>query len=134
MKLQLSFLLSLFVVSSLFAGPLRDEYYETRSKIEESGGLNDKDGRKKQLEETLTRSLRLVMLRKYQYPEYDKITAGDFEYEKSEINDYTYFIKFKEYIGYFSFSSDPAEYYSMPRDYRLYEKPSASISQHPQGY
>lgn len=127
-KFNMFFLLLAMGISSLAAGPLRDEYYQVRKEVNDAENSGDQEARKTQLEETLTRSLRLVMLRRYQYSDYDKIKPGDFEYEESEINKYTYFIKFKGYVGYFSFSSDPAEYYSMPKDYRMYQKPSGSAA------
>lgn len=124
----------LMVTGNLFAGDLRDQYYETRSQVQDSKKFGNEEGRKQQLERTLTRSLRLVMLRKYQYEDYDKITSSDFEYEKSDINEYTYFVKYQDYVGYFSYSSDPQEYYTMPRDYRIYKKPQEkSQEQHEEG-
>gem|GEM_PF-1417506 len=106
-----------------FAGPIKDEFFKTVNDIEKLE--ETEEARKKQLAETIELSLKRALLRYYNYRETDKIKITDSNYEQSDMDKYTYYIKFEQFIGYFSYANDPGKYFSYPRNERILIKPEA---------
>ncbi len=110
-------------VGFTFAGPIKDEFFKTVNDIEKLE--ETEEARKKQIQETIELSLKRALLRYYNYREFDKIKVTDSNYEQSDMDKYTYYIKYEQFIGYFSYSNDPGKYFSYPRDERILIKPEA---------
>jgi hypothetical protein len=114
-------LASAVLITSVFAGPIRDDYFKTRDDIEK--GKDTPESRKMFLETNIQRSLRRILVRKMDYvnPEKIKITASN--YERSEKDNLTYYFKFEEFVGFFTFSNNPEYYYAVPSSESVVQKP-----------
>lgn len=118
--------LAYFVSIPVYSGPIEDEYNRTRDEIEK---LKDNPQlRKEQLEKTLTRSLQRALLRYFNYPEYDKAELKEGSYERSEIDPYTYYYKYKDFVGYFTYSVDPEKYLAVPVSEKILQKPTGKAA------
>ncbi len=113
------------LASSLFAGPIMEEYYKLEKEIADSRKTDE--SQKKQLETTLLKSLQRSLARYYKYKDAEKLTASDFQYEASETDPNTFFVKFKDFTGYFSYHNDPRLYTSFPWDEKLIVKPGTEF-------
>lgn len=116
-------LLSAVFITSVSAGPIRDDYFKTRDDIEKS--KDTPESRKMFLETNIQRSLRRLLVRYfgYQKPENIKVSASN--YEQSEKDKLTYYFKFEDYVGFMTFSNDPEYYYAVPREEKVVQKPKA---------
>jgi len=110
-------LLSAFCIGTFAESGIISEYKKIMQKKAEAKTSPEK--LKAQLEKTLTKSLQNAMFRYHNYRDYLEIVTKDFKYEKSKEDDYTYYIKFKNYIGFFSFRNDPKQYFTYPRRQKL---------------
>lgn len=121
MKKYTIIIASLLFAGVIFAGPIKDEFFKTVHDIEKLDSTEE--ARKKQLQSTIELSLKRALLRYYNYPEHSKIKVTEDNYEQSDMDKFTYYIKYEQFIGYFSYSNDPAKYFSNPRDERILIKP-----------
>ncbi|MCS6983897.1 MAG: hypothetical protein NZM25_02065 [Leptospiraceae bacterium] len=120
------FVFGLLLTTTLLAGPIEDEYNRTRDEIEK---LRDNAQlRKEQLEKTLSRSLQRALLRYFNDPDYQKAELKEGNYERSEIDPYTYYYKYKDYVGYFTYSVDPEKYLAVPIAEKILQKPTAKAA------
>lgn len=106
--------------SSLSAGPIKNEYYKVVDQKKNAKDTPEK--RKAQLEETLVYAMRMAMHRLFNDPDASKITVKDFQYERSDLNPYMYYIKYKNYIGYFIFPNNPEYYLLIPAEQKFLDK------------
>ena len=124
MRKNLSILItaiSLFVAfSPAFSGAIKDEFYKTMNDLKNT--KTSPESRKKQLEETLLVSLQSAMFRFFLDPDANKIKTSDFTYEKSEVDANTYYIRYKDFVGYFTYSTSPELYLSLPIEQKLISK------------
>lgn len=116
-------LAGLMLIPSLFAGPIRDDYFKTRDDIEKA--KDSPESRKQFLETNIQRSLRRLLVRYYGYQTPEKIKISASNYEQSEKDKLTYYIKFEEYVGFLTFSNNPEYYYAVPREEKVMQKPKA---------
>ncbi len=114
---------ALTLASAIFAGPIEDEYNRTRDEIEKM--RETPEMKKEQLQRTLNRSLQRALLRYYNLPDYDKAELAEGSYERSEVDPYTFYYKYKDYVGYFTYSVDPEKYLAVPVSEKILLKPSA---------
>ena len=122
-------LFSLFLVSGLasivHSGPISEEYkqIERDRRIEKNSQVTKKG----QLQKTLLSSLKLAMLKFFDYSDYNKIKTTDFSYEAVEGDKLTYYVKYKAYLGYFVYNSDPSRYFLTPVKVKFTSKPGVEI-------
>lgn len=126
------YLITFFCTAGLlFAGAIQDDYKQAERDI--AAMTNTAEGRKAMLELNLTRSLQRHLLRNLDNPDYEKATVTEGNYEKLEMDatqkrrdglyNFTYYVKYNDYVGYFVFSNDPERYYSVPFEERFLKKP-----------
>ncbi|AFM10830.1 hypothetical protein [Turneriella parva] len=125
-KQLLMFALLCAGAASLSAGPIRDEFFKTKDDIEK--GKDTPEMRKQFLETNIQRSLRRLLVRYYGYQTPEKVKISASNYEQSEKDKLTYYFKFEEYVGFFTFSNDPEYYYAVPRDEKIITKPKAGAN------
>ncbi|MBS0619074.1 MAG: hypothetical protein JSR44_12855 [Spirochaetes bacterium] len=110
-------------LTSLSAGAIRDDYFKTLDDLEKS--KDTPESRKQFLETNIQRSLRRLLVRYYGYINPEKIKISASNYEQSEKDKLTYYVKFEDYVGFLTFSNDPEYYYAVPRDEKIIHKPKA---------
>lgn len=113
----------LILIPSLFAGPIRDDFFKTRDDIEKA--KDSPESRKQFLETNIQRSLRRLLVRYYGYQTPEKIKISASNYEQSEKDKLTYYFKYEEYVGFLTFSNNPEYYYAVPREEKVMQKPKA---------
>lgn len=106
--------------ATVWAGPIRDDYFKTRDDLEKS--KDSPEARKQFLETNIQRSLRRLLVRYYGYPTPEKIKVSASNYEQSEKDKLTYYFKYEEYVGFLTFSNDPEYYYAVPREEKVLQK------------
>lgn len=111
------------LITSVSAGPIRDDYFKTRDDIEKS--KDTPESRKQFLETNIQRSLRRLLVRYFGYQKPENIKVSSSNYEQSEKDKLTYYFKFEEYVGFMTFSNDPEYYYAVPREEKVVQKPKA---------
>ena len=123
---HISFLFFVFVLSSLtYSGPVFEEY----KKVEKEKRLrkNTPAKQKAQLKKTLLISLKAAMLKFFDYPDYDEISENDFIYELVKGDTFTYYVKYKTFLGYFIYVNDPSQYFLTPIEVRFISKPGTKL-------
>lgn len=115
--------LAAICLTSISAGPIRDDFFKTRDDIEK--GKDTPESRKQFLETNIQRSLRRLLVRYYGYQTPEKIKIAASNYEQSEKDKLTYYFKFEEYVGFLTFSNNPEYYYAVPREEKVMQKPKA---------
>jgi len=126
-KLNLICALVSLVVTAVSAGPIRDDYFKTRDDLEKS--KDTPEMRKQFLETNIQRSLRRLLVRYYGYPTPEKVKISASNYEQSEKDKLTYYFKYEDYVGFFTFSNDPEYYYAVPREEKILQKPKTDAKQ-----
>ncbi len=127
---RVQFLSVIFIIllwsTNLFSGPIYDAYKKIEEKIDkEKDGAIDK---KKQLEETLLKSLKSALVKSYHYADYDGIALPEMQYEIAEGIENAYYVKYKDFLAYFSYSQDPRLYYMFPLEQKVIIDPKIDIS------
>lgn len=107
----------------IWAGPIEDEYFQVREQIEASADTPKQ--RKEQLEETLEKSLQRALLRHYDYANWEQIKITTDNYEQSRHDLFTYYVKYEDFVGFFSFQNNPELYLCYPREEKILKKLSA---------
>ncbi|RME93476.1 MAG: hypothetical protein D6767_00890 [Candidatus Hydrogenedentota bacterium] len=123
MKKVTTAILLLGLISTISAGPIKDEYYKVENTLRNLKDTPEK--RKAQLERTLVYSVRMAMKRLFNDQDWNKITIKDFQYERSDLNPHMYYIKYKTYIGYFVFPNSPEYYLVLPSEQKFLDKRKA---------
>ena len=124
-----NFFILLFIsglASAVYSGPIFEEYtqIEREKRIEKNNNIKQKN----QLKKTLLSSLKLTMLKFFDYPEHEKISIADFSYETTEEAKLTYYVKYKDYLGYFVYNNDPGQYFLTPVEVKFVSKPGVKIA------
>lgn len=110
-------------LTSVSAGPIRDDYFKTRDDIEKN--KDTPESRKMFLETNIQRSLRRLLVRYFGYQKPESIKVSSSNYEQSEKDKLTYYFKYEDFVGFMTFSNDPEYYYAVPRDEKVVQKPKA---------
>ena len=126
---RVQFLSVIFIIllwsTNLFSGPIYDAYKKIEEQInKEKNGAIDK---KKQLEETLLKSLKAALVKSYNYADYDGIALPEMQYEMAEGIENAYFVKYKDFLAYFSYSQDPRLYFMFPLEQKVIIDPKIGI-------
>ena len=128
MKRGLTLILALLALTAnIFAGPIRDDYFKTKDEIEKV--RDTPETRKAFLELNVQRSLRRLLSRYYDYANPEKVKITSANYEQSEKDKLTYYIKFEDYVGFITFSNDPEYFYALPREEKIIRKVKAEKSE-----
>ena len=106
------FILTIIWVPALPAGPLQDKFKVLEEK--ENNANPDPALRQTQLKSTLTKSMRIGLVSYFSYAKYADVTSKDITYEMVVNDKFAYYVKYKQFIGYFIYSQDPALYYVSP--------------------
>ena len=117
----------IFAFTSLVhSGPIFEEY----KKIEADKRLhkNSPEKLKAQLEKTLLGSLKITMLKFFDYPDYEDIGSADFAYESIGEARFTYYVKYKTFLGYFIYANDPSQYFLTPIKVKFTNKPGTKLA------
>ena len=69
----------------------------------------------------------MAMLKFFDYPGYNEITISDFTYESIEEAKFTYYIKYKTFLGYFVYANDPGQYFLTPIEVKFISKPGTKL-------
>ncbi|MDH5717878.1 MAG: hypothetical protein OEZ22_09595 [Spirochaetia bacterium] len=108
------------------AGQIEDTFNNLVEK--ERLNIVPEDKKKNQLEQTLLVSLKRAVLNYYQDPDYENIKVSDFKYEKASDDNFTYYVQYKNYYAYFSFSISPELYLTYPLKYKIVQNDESKKS------
>lgn len=111
------------LAGAVSAGPIRDDYFKTRDDLEKK--KDTPESRKQSLESNIQRSLRRLLVRYHGYPNPDKVKITASNYEQSEKDKLTFYVKYEDYVGFMTFANDPEYYFAVPREEKILQKPKA---------
>ncbi len=123
-----SFVISFFILglfSSSMAGPIYEEFKKRQADIQKL--RYGQSSQKRQLDYNLYISIKRALKRWFDYADSDKIKASDLTYEKSGHHELTFYVKYKEFIGYFTYHSDPSIYFVLPIQEKLILPPGVQV-------
>ena len=123
MKYITVFCLSLFfVLTNLYSGPIYEEF----KKLERQHAQPDIQRAKKNLETNLLISLRRALELYYDYKPEKKLSTADIKYEAAEKEKFTYYVKYKNFIAYFTFIGDPSSKPQYPIQEKVIKRTSTN--------
>ena len=109
----------------IVAGPIYDDFKKTQEEIAKS--KNDPALLKIQLDQNILTSLQRSLVATYAYEGVEDIKIENIQYEASETEQFTYYVKFQDFVGFFTYFSNPEIFYMLPIREELLTKPGVVI-------
>ncbi len=115
----------LFSSTGIFAGEVYEQFKETQKEIDALHSVEKKE--QENLHTSLLSAFKSKLVSYYKYKDAHKMTMQEIQFEKSEDNDFTYYIKYKDFVGYFKFPNNPKENLSIPIQEKILLKPGVTF-------